>query len=447
MAAVPQPPRKPTNFLGVEEFPDDLVVSILGRVPCKDDRGSMSLVCKAWHDRIDRLIKTEAEAAPPAPAPPPLPWLLLPSRSRNDPAFFRAACVLSGCCVHPHHSHLTILPPGARFVGSYDGAWIFLYFDETHTHTHRLLNLRTGQARMLPEALVRVREGHRFVYSMVMLAATLSSSPDDSNCVGATIIARERDQAPDEFLQHPFNRWIVFWRMGWKLAHQLVAVGDVAAAVDDLALCLTEDVVYHDGAFHVLLTRGGAYQTLVCTPEANPEDPTALNVNGVVRRFMPPGERISGQNATVRARYLVVSRGELLMVVRYTTGADHQTSKFKVFRATTRPQMPDGDGDFPVAQYPWEWSEMDTLDGRILFVGYGCSRSYEADEDRYPGFEPGIYFLDDGAFCEALMIGDANTRPYPCRDNGMWSESEGSIQRCFPPPNSSDYSPPVWLLP
>ena len=435
--AAPQPPPAPTNFLADDKFPDDLVVSILGRVPCKDDRASMSLVCKAWHDRIDRLIKSEA--AP--PAPPPLPLLLLPSRFRNDPAFFRAACVLSGCCVHPHHNHRTILPPEARFVGSYDGAWIFLYFDETRTH--RLLNLRPGQARMLPEALVRVREGHRFVYSMVMLAATLSSSPDDSKCVGATIIAREREQAPDEFLQQPFNRWIAFWRMGWKLAHQLVAGGDVAV---DLALYLTEDVVYHDSAFHFLLTRGGAYQTLVCTPDANPEDPKALNINGAVRRFIPPGERISGQNATVRARYLVVSRGELLMVVRFTTGANQPTSMFKVFRETKRPQMPNG-GDFPVALYPWEWSEMDTLDGRVLFVGYGCSRSYQADEDKYPGFKPGIYFLDDGVFCEALMVGDANTRPYPCRDNGMWSESEGRIERCFPPPNASDYSPSVWLLP
>ncbi|CAD6257551.1 unnamed protein product [Miscanthus lutarioriparius] len=278
---------------------------------------------------------------------------------------------------------------------------------------------------------------------MVMLAATLSSSPDDSKCVGATIIAREREQAPDEFLQQPFNRWIAFWRMGWEVALQLVPGEDVAV---DLALYLTEDVVFHDSAFHFLLTRGGAYQILVCTPTTNPEDPMVLEINWALRRFMPPGERISGQNAPVRARYLVVSRGELLMVVRFTTGANQPTSMFKVFRETKRPKMPDG-GDFPVAVYPWEWSEMDTLDGRVLFVGYGCSRSYQADEDKYPGFKPGIYFLDDGVFCEALMVGDANTRPYPCRDNGMWSESEGRIQRCFPPPNSSDYSPPVWLFP
>ncbi|CAD6257552.1 unnamed protein product [Miscanthus lutarioriparius] len=133
----PQPPPAPTNFLADNKFPDDLVVSILGRVPCKDDRASMSLVCKAWHDRIDRLIKEKRTP----PAPPPLPWLLLPSRFRNDPAFFRAACVLSGCCVHPHHNHRTILPPEARFVGSYDGAWIFLYSDEMRAHG--LLNLRT----------------------------------------------------------------------------------------------------------------------------------------------------------------------------------------------------------------------------------------------------------------------------------------------------------------
>nr|AGT16872.1 Protein of unknown function DUF295 [Saccharum hybrid cultivar R570] len=154
-----------------------------------------------------------------------------------------------------------------------------------------------------------------------------------------------------------------------------------------------------------------------------------------------PGERIYGQ--FVRARHIVVSRGELLKVMRWKPRRDQPTSMFKVFRATKRPQMPD-DADFPVAEFPWAWSELDTLDGRILFVGYGCSRSYDADQ--YPGFEAGIYFLDDGKFYdEGVFFRDHNLRPYPCRDNGKYSE--GRAQRCFPTTDPSDHSPPAWLLP
>ncbi|RLM58201.1 hypothetical protein C2845_PM18G03900 [Panicum miliaceum] len=103
------------------------------------------------------------------------------------------------------------------------------------------------------------------------------------------------------------------------------------------------------------------------------------------------------------------------------------------------------DGGNFVVQYHWSsWSELDTLGGRMLFVGHGCSRSYEVDQ--YPGFKDGIYFLDDGDFYDAAVIfGNGNVRQYPCSDNGRWSE--GHVQRCFPRSDSSDHSAPVWLLP
>ncbi|PWZ28158.1 hypothetical protein Zm00014a_026835 [Zea mays] len=404
------------------ELHDNLMDLILVRVPCKVDRASISLVCRAWRDKVARLG---------GQAPPPLPWLLLPSRFRNDPTF-RAACVLSGCSVHPQHNLLTTMPPGARFVGSYDGAWNFLYFGETRRH--RLFNARTRQVRKLPLGIYVNRDGHQTICIMVILAATLSSSPDDSMCVGAAIIAR--DQGPHEVLQ-PYNRWIALWRMGWEMAVELDMV--------DMGMYLAEDVVYHcrARAFYFLLIHGVSYEILVCTPNASPEYPRKLHISFETHHFLPLAleERISPLHSVI-ARYLVVSRGELLMVVRIKAVADQQTCEFKVFRAKRRPQMPDYH-HYPVAQYPWEWIDLDTLDGRILFVGYGCSRSYQADA--YPGFKPGIYFLDDGMFYEVPYFGGANTRPYPCTDNGMWSE--GRSQRCFPTPNSSDYSPPVWLLP
>ncbi|RLM69676.1 hypothetical protein C2845_PM17G05510 [Panicum miliaceum] len=133
------------------------------------------------------------------------------------------------------------------------------------------------------------------------------------------------------------------------------------------------------------------------------------------------------------------------MVVRFTPQPNQPTSKFRVFRVADRRRnnMPDA---YAVAHYPFAWSELHALDGRVLFVGHGCSRSYDAR--RYPPDfkDGGIYFLDDGEFYDAAVIfGNGNERRYPCSDNGKWSE--GQIQRCFPRSDPSDHSAPVWLFP
>ncbi|CAD6254267.1 unnamed protein product [Miscanthus lutarioriparius] len=66
--------------------------------------------------------------------------------------------------------------------------------------------------------------------------------------------------------------------------------------------------------------------------------------------LLPSGGRNYDQR--VRARYLVLSRGELLLAVRLTPNPNEPTSKFKVFRATERPhQMPEADPGFPVAEF------------------------------------------------------------------------------------------------
>jgi hypothetical protein len=80
----------------------------------------------------------------------------------------------------------------------------------------------------------------------------------------------------------------------------------------------------------------------------------------------------------------------------------------------------------------------------MLFVGRGCSRSYEVHQN--PGFKEGIYFLDDGEFYdEAVIFADGNERQFRCSDNGKWSQ--GHVQRCLPRPDPSNHSPPAWLLP
>jgi hypothetical protein len=400
--AAPQPPLTPTKFLGDDGFPDDLVLLILGRIPCKDDRGNMSLVCKAWHDRIDRLIKTK----PVPPTPPTLPWLVLPAP--NSDGSFRFVCILSGSRAHHEHRFSSNIPLGARCFGSYDGGWLFLAFRDRHDY--QLLDIRSGDIHSVPgKMLIPDHPQHRHPIRMIIESATLSASPDEENCAAVFVV---RAPVP------PNYRYLATWQKGWRCA--------VAIRSPD-GFFIPDDVLYHDESFHVL--RGDA-DVLMYKPDSEDWEK---------RRFFHPG----GLDEQARSQYLVPSRGGLLLVVRFSPSPDQPTSMFKVFRATTRPQTPD-DADFPVAEFPWAWSEMDTLDGRILFVGYGCSRSYDADQ--YPGIEAGIYFFDDGeSNDEGVFFRDHNVTPYPCSDNGKYSG--GHVQSCFPTTDPSDYSPPAWLLP
>ncbi|RLM98032.1 uncharacterized protein C2845_PM06G22710 [Panicum miliaceum] len=50
-------------------------------------------------------------------------------------------------------------------------------------------------------------------------------------------------------------------------------------------------------------------------------------------------------------------------------------------------QMPDA------SHMLYTWRTVPALNGRMLFVGLGCSRSYVVAD--FPGFQEGIYFLDD----------------------------------------------------
>ncbi|OEL22462.1 hypothetical protein BAE44_0016519, partial [Dichanthelium oligosanthes] len=120
MAAPHQPP--PTSLVDLD---DDILLHRI--LPCKADRGRVSLVCKAWRAVMGRLNLE---------APRPLPWLLLPTPSPDGGSTRRVACVLSGCRVH---HYLTIKPPRARCFGSHDGAWLFLHHGRTRNH-HQLLN-------------------------------------------------------------------------------------------------------------------------------------------------------------------------------------------------------------------------------------------------------------------------------------------------------------------
>ncbi|PUZ44239.1 hypothetical protein GQ55_8G074200 [Panicum hallii var. hallii] len=419
----------------LQDLGEDIQHMILRRIPCGIDRGCMSLVCRAWRDVMRDQRRRLGHLLPRLPA---LPRLLLPApfSVRCLASGSRVCCVLSACCVHQDHHYLAVTPPGSRCFGSHDDGWLFI---ETHRpRSHKAIHVRTGVVRVFPRELERRTDPYPYVHRMVIHAAALSATwPHEPNYVGAAIVTSwQHPPLGGALAVPPYRRCIALWRRGWRRAFDPVPLDHYDAALD------AEDVLYdRGGRCFFFLTQGEHIR--VCMP-------VRLRDNKLITHWETvlfcPGGRVYDQY--VRARYLVVSRMDLLMVVRFTPQPNQPTSKFKVFRVAKRNNMPDAYADaFPVAQYPFAWSELHALDGRVLFVGHGCSRSYEAR--RYPpDFKDGIYFLDDGEFYDAAVIfgiGNGNQRRYPCSDNGKWSD--GHVQRCFPRPDPSDHSAPVWILP
>ncbi|RCV16473.1 hypothetical protein SETIT_3G141100v2 [Setaria italica] len=381
------------------DLPADLVAEIARRVPCLTDRVRAARACRTW---LEGALKD--------PCPLKIPWLLLPADALPPDAIRRA----SFFCVLCNRAHRVAVPNdmgGARFFGAYPGGWLFLAYGQSCRHG--LINLRTHESLYLPDNAVTFDESaSNRNHPMLIRAATLSAPPAPlEGCVAAAIVT---DLTPDYFFD-PVH--ITLWRMGSRL-------GSTMFQFD------AEDVIYHNGAFHFLSQHG---DLLICRPEFQDEAPLERLQ---VRREYHPMVGV-GFVLNAGACYLVECRGELLMVMRVQPHQD-VTSQFKVYRMT-QDQAQDADQAF------YRWTELPALDGRMLFIGRGCSRSFEAAH--FPGSQEGIYFFDDGNFYSAPIICVGDKPPqYGCCKNGVWSGPPDHVRYWFPEQRPSTYSSPVWFL-
>ncbi|KAG8086471.1 hypothetical protein GUJ93_ZPchr0010g7455 [Zizania palustris] len=318
------------------DIPTDLLHYISRYIPCKVSRVRMLAVCRSWRTSL-------IEDLPPLPLPPQLPWLLRPCA--RGPTFSCLLCDADELSVHRVRVPADLRD--ARYFGSYDGGWLFLTYGRTFGNM--LVNLRTERRFRLPDVIPSPSGAD---FPVIMLAATLSSPPSDveeDRCFGAAIVHCSSS------MHGP--RHIILWLMGHHQAMRSIPPEQLDWIFSQSEM---EDVIYHNGAFHFLST---CKNIVVCTPELHQG---ALQVHQESRLFLRHGVRFN----TAAVRYLVESRGQLLMVVKTSINLPGQPPwEFNVFQMTHL--------QAPVGEAKYTWTLVPKLGGRMLFIGHGCSRSYE----------------------------------------------------------------------
>ncbi|CAL4983092.1 unnamed protein product [Urochloa decumbens] len=380
---------------------EDIVDMFAGRVDCNVDRANMAMQCQSWRDTVDSL-----------PERIQLPWMLVPYRRSS---FMPHNVMMRGLfyCFLSGRAHCMPMPANAydaRFIGSYEGGWVVLA--ARHNSGYVVVHCPTNHS--IPFPRVVLLRGCPVSDEFVLRACAFSCSPSvAANCVVASLVT-----SFDCSLNH--RTLVAFHRFG-------------ASAMSSGSVLEAEDIIYYRGSFYCLTM---IEDMIRCTPRFSQDDPPdTLVVRKTYLHFAPIHH---DEGLVVKARYLVESRGQLLMVVRFKSVTSEDTSMFAFFQ-----MVPDGPGD---GVY-FVWQRLPATGGRMIFVGHGASRCFEASV--YPSCKEGVYYFDDETFNQPAMVafGFSNGRSYTCHDNGYWPGPEGEIKRSYDWRVPSSYTPPIWFLP
>ncbi|CAO1942201.1 unnamed protein product [Urochloa humidicola] len=397
--------------MGFEDLNPDLVRLICSHLPCRLDRGNMAAVCPSWRDAIAPPLLPEQAVEQAVPGLHSyLPILLIPRSAAAS-----SCCVL--CRGDGGGQKMGCIPEGAlqaRFFGSYDNSWLMLA--RYQTEGHGILSLRTGNLIDLPDCM-NYEHGDE-IFEVVIEAATLSAAPESDECVAAALVHRRTSRGSRvlDLMFWPFGKGGI----GWGLEHHAIKPNRI------------EDIIFFNDAFYALDLDE---QLVVIHPDFNNWFMTAE----VEERHLEVGHNYHPES--VLRRYLIQSRGELLMVTRCCQQAGFRpyTSSYKVFRM----EQLQGGGNV--------WAELPSLDGRILYVARGCSRAYEVGN--HPNGVEGVYFKGDTESWSSTWD-EVPVQLYREKmdDQGVWlGPPLGPIVPCFALPEEMrghlDYLPPVWVLP
>lgn len=399
------------------DLPENVLLGVTACLPCRADRVRMACVNRQWRAAVREGPRPPPPAPQLPPLPPQLPWLIFPSSA--TPSFYSWI---------GRTSHPLPLPPDvrvARFCGSSDGGWFVLALDSSHRYA--LYNLNSGHRVELPPGIVSP-SGKQF--PLVARFATLSASPPTPSSsprpymlAAVVLVSRRLD--------------VAFWVQGSQcwFPHRGPRLNQ------------PQDVVYYNGGFYFVTADEGV---VVYWPGYGRLTNNQMRMRRVEYNMLRRDDYLEdmgfiGGNGSI-TRYLVESRGQLLMVARYIYN-EGGTEVLRVFRFHVMPLTPAA----AISGRPRAtWLPVDYLEGRMLFVGKGCSRSFEAA--RFPGFEDAIiYFLDEGFVHDTTASAAVQERPrYSFTDMGRY-EMDDMASEAWPPvdrrPTTSDNAPPTWWFP
>jgi hypothetical protein len=376
---------------------------IILNLACLADRVYFSAVCQQWRS---------AARAPYTP-PRQLPWLLLPSPA--TPTFFS----LHSGATRPLYLPEDVL--GAGLCGSHDGGWVALSSDQWRGYA--AVNLLSGERVPLPDRLrtnLPYLNGSRACeHHMVIRSVTFSDAPSREGCLAAAHVSSASNLA--------------FWRPGMDRYW-------IAYRTYRIHLDVIQDMIYHKNelreGFHVL---SDTEEVVVYTPNGgDPNAPLVMSRRSyhVQKRadYKPDGLLHRSLNFS---RYLVESRGKLLMVLRQLKW--RRTIRFRIFELNLE-IAPDG-------SFEASWVELHALPGRLLLLGRGCSRAFEVSQ--FNRLDLGnIYYLDDTKFNIAMALFGGGK--HSSTDMGV--EAHKILNRTdrtwrFPRQFTSECSPPIWFAP
>ncbi|KAF8675813.1 hypothetical protein HU200_047303 [Digitaria exilis] len=386
-------------------LPPELLGLVLHHLPCLIDRVYFACVCRAWRS----AAKDEAP-------PRQLPWLVMPSPGKTS--FFAQQ---TGCT---HHLRLPEGIRGARLCGSHDGGWVAAAGEAWGGYA--AVNIISGVQVPLPNRIsffhpFTVRgNGCRCKHPMLLRTVTFSAAPTSANCIAAAHIASVCN--------------IAFCRPG--MDEHWLTLSQELRAIEDIIYCRslpqqgfyalrdTEDLVVYAAANAVAISNKS----------------TPLVMSFVHHRFEKRVDYSLNRPGSSVSRYLVESRGKLLMVLReYSMRAMKRCTRvFRIFEMAEA---------LPHGQAKASWVELHELQGRALFLGRGSSRAVEVSQ--FSGLQEGvIYYLDDACFDISLVVGSGGK--FSSSDMGLYSMAmnkrltRGEAGR-FPRRFASECSPPLWL--
>ncbi|KAL6615736.1 hypothetical protein ACP70R_038006 [Stipagrostis hirtigluma subsp. patula] len=433
------------------DAPPDVLGLIVGRLPILADRFRFGAVCRPWH-AAERLV----------PRPGPLPWLALslPASPTADRAAFYS---LSGKAVHQ-----LPFPAGggvcARVCGSADD-WLVV------AHRKRgnfLFNPFAGATLPLPHqrTITRsyVRRGN---HSMVeyyprgnqrepYIRKAVLSRPPDVDDPGRCVVATIADSG-ELFFCRPGQS---SWRRPRMRDYYVIRYRDQV-----------EDITFYNGRLYVVVKSvvGRSYDSVRVFDVDEDADKLVVSRNGggFVRKLhdIVGDESVYADEEAphhplhplprLERRYLVESRGRLLMVERHCWRHGRRTTHtFRVFSRAPVPVLPEGYRR-PIRP----WMPLESLDGEVLFLGGSGSRSFAASEleggdddgdciyftdDRYPEEERNSpYSMRDDWY--SICYDDPRRSNLPCHDIGRYSMRDESVTFLKDLAPNQRRSPPTWL--